>query len=954
MDKSSTANRTSALTISRRALAAVLAAALCGPGPALAQSFGQNQVRLRSFDWKAEETAHFRIHTYAGSEATLPFAAQVLERSYGRISGALGLSWTEKKPFFLYAGVNDMQQSNIVEVGDGTGGVTEAFKDRFMVFNDGSRQWLDTVTTHELAHVFQYHLLVSGWWRSGRILKTIVYPLWMMEGMAEFFSWGLDDTSGEALVRDAASSDGLIPLWKLEHFSHLKPHQVRLAYESGEKALEFMEREFGAGSVARMLKLFESRFETSAVLSEMTGLDVFAFDKKWREYETERARRRIRLEGLREPEAYGVRLTSASGGLPEFNSSPVFTPDGSAMAWVSTRDGFPPQVMVRNLRTGRTRPVMSHDTRVETLHLGNFANLSRVLALSPDGRMLAFTGTKNHRDALWLVDLAGKRSRRVDLPGFMAVTQPAFHPDGKRVAFSGLKDGVTDLWMVDTETRELTRLTDDPADDQTPAFSPDGTWLAYTSEIEAPGSLMLYQRRLRRLRLSNGASEVLAELPGSARDPVVSSDGGRVLFALEGGGAYDIHELDLASGAVIRLTRSIGAAYTPAYMPDGGLAFAALRRGAVHLYKGPRGGFEAGRPALVAEGLVVEPSSAPARSAPAAARSPFSTDLFLPAFFYSSNGGLFWTSYYQGSDLMGDHGVSGIVSYASGQGYLDYQGQYDYRRWRTGLSFGAAGRLRRDSLDTDSGISQDESAHAQYVAASRPLDRFNRLEAVAASVTEDYSSSFALSRPKREARILSGVFVRDTVRGRYLVATGGGRLRLGYSVAPRILGGNSVREGVFAEAHRYLPTGGLSALVLRGQASGFWGPDPPQYVLGGVGGVRGYGRSTTVDAGRAGAVGTAEWRVPIFPNLDYYMWYIFPDFYFKAISLTLFSDAGYAWSSEQALRGAGVKALRHSYGGGLSIHTFILQLFPLVVHFDYAQRTTTDGGVFYVYLGPLF
>ncbi|TBR24828.1 hypothetical protein EPO15_03330 [bacterium] len=932
------------------------AAALLAPPPAFSQNFGQNQVRLKTFDWKSAETEHFLVHSYPASEATASAAADILERSYARVSTAMGVSWEPKdrKPFFLYATVHDMQQSNIVQVGDGTGGVTEAFKDRFMAYHDGSKQWLDTVLTHELTHVFQYQVLVSGWWRSGRILKTIVYPLWMMEGMAEFFSWGFDDTPGETLVRDAATSNGLIPLWKLEHFSHLKPHQVRLAYESGEKALEFLEREYGEGSVAKMLKLFESRFETSAVLSDLTGLDVFAFDKKWREYEEERGRRTARLEGLRGPESYGPALTASEGGLPEQNSSPVFTPDGTTMAWLSTRDGYPPQVMKKDLRTGKVRALLAHDRAVESVHLGHFANLSRVLALSADGRTLAAGGTKNHRDSLWLIDLASGRKRRLDVPGFDALGQPAFSPDGATLAFSGLKDGVTDLWLADVRTGAARRLTDDPQDDQTPAFSPDGRWAVYTSEFEAPGSAMLYRRRLRRVDVSTGAGEDLPTPPGLARDPVVSPDGTKVLYSLEGGGFHDVYELDLASGRSVRLTRSIGAAYDPVYAPDGEIAFAALRRGSVHVYKAPRARFGADAPPGDRPGPGVARAPAAARSAYAAARSPFSTDLFLPAFFYSSNGGLFWTSYYQGSDLLGDHSVGGLVSYASGQGYLDYQTQYEFKRWRTALGAAAVGRLRRDSLDTSSGYTQDESAHAQYLSASYPFDRYDRLDAVAGSVTESYDASFALPRPHRESRIASAQLVRDTVRGRYLVATAGGRMRAGYSVAPRVLGGNSVREGVFAELQRYVPTGGLSALAFRADAAGFWGPDPPQYVLGGIGGVRGYARSATEDAGRAGVTATAEWRIPVVKNLDYYMWYIFPDFYFKAVSLALFTDAGRTWSDRGELRRSDWGAVRHSYGGGLRIHTYILQLFPLVLHFDYAQRSTTDGGVFYFYLGPLF
>jgi hypothetical protein len=913
-------------------------------------------VRLESFEWKASDTEHFRVHSHPASEPTAPAAADILERSYARISTAMGVSWEAKdrKPFFLYATVHDMQQSNIVAVGDGTGGVTEAFKDRFMAYHDGSRQWLDTVLTHELTHVFQYHVLVGGWWRSGRILKTIVYPLWMMEGMAEFYSWGFDDTPGEALVRDAALTGTLMPLWKLEHFSHLKPHQVRLAYESGEKALEFLEREYGPGTVPRMLKLFESRFETSAVLLELTGLDVFAFDKKWREYEEERARRTARLEGLRAPESYGPALTASSDELPEQNSSPVFTPDGRTMAWLSTRDGYPPQVVAKDLGTGKTRALLAHDRAVESVHLGHFANLSRVLALSKDGRTLAAAGTKNHRDALWLIDLPSGRKRRLDVPGFSALGQPAFSPDGTTLAFSGLKDGVSDLWTVGVGGGEPRRLTDDAHDDQTPAFSPDGRWLAYTSEYEAPGTPMLYRRRLRRVALATGEAEDLPTPPGLARDPVFSPDGTKLLYALEGGGFHDVYELDLAASRTARLTRSMGAAYTPVYAPDGEIAFSALRRGSVHIHKAPLARFGADAPPGAPEGPAVSSAPAAVRSAPSRARSPFSTDLFLPAFFYSSNGGLFWTSYYQGSDLLGDHSVGGLVSYASGQGYLDYQSQYEFKRWRTSLAAGAVGRLRRDSLDTSSGFTQDESAHAQYVSAAYPLDRYDRLEAVLGSVTESYDASFALARPHREARIVSTQFVRDTVRGRYLVATGGGRTRAGYSAAPRVLGGNSVREGVFGEVQRFLPTGGLSALALRTEAAGFWGPDPPQYVLGGLGGVRGFARSATRDAGRAGVTATAEWRVPVVKNLDYYMWYIFPDFYFKAVSLAFFTDAGRTWSDRRELGRTGWDDVRHSYGGGVRIHTFVLQLFPLVLHFDYAQRTTTDGGVFYFYLGPLF
>jgi len=931
-----------------RRLLAVLLCLWAGP-----PAWAANQVVVRDFHWKIASTEHFDIHYYDESAPLVGFAAKTLERSYQRLSAGLLFKFKERRPFFLYASVNDMQQSNIVEIGDGTGGVTEPFKDRFMVFNDGSRQWLDEVASHELTHVFQYGVLLSGFWKSARILKTLIYPLWMMEGMAEYFTRDIDHTPGEVLLRDAATSGGLLPLWKLEHFSHLKPHQVRLAYESGGSALEFLEGEFGGGKIEKMLKLFESHFETSSVLQQLTGLDIFAFDKKWREWLEARFRRVARLERLQEPSAYGLQLTRPSSrDLPEQNSSPVFTPDGKHMAYLSTREGFPPVLMLRDMATGRSRRLLDTETRVETLDLGRFADLSRVLAVSPDGRRLAYFGKKNHRDLLCLFDLKTGRLERRELPGLSGALEPAFSPDGRSIAFSGMKDAVSDLYLYDLEGRSIRQLNADPQDDQSPAYSPDGRSLVFSSEVETPEDPLPYQRRLVLLDLASGSLRTLSSQRGSARDPVFSPDGLRVLFALQKEGFNEIHELELTSGRVQRLTRSIGAAYTPVYCAGGdAIAFSSQRAGSVHIYMGPRARFLS---ETVEEGLpsaVKRSTAAPALTLERPYKPSYSTDLFLPAFFYSSNGGLFWTSYWQGSDMLGNHTATGLLTYASGEGYLDYQAYYAYGRWRPKLLVGARGFLYNQHLKS-SGYTTDQSAHAQGLYVSYPLDRFNSVSAGVENRTdyEDYNDSDY--RMRHDVRLGVLAYQRDTVKGRYLVATRGSRLRLAYEDSPRVLGGNYLYRIFTGEAQQFVPTGGQSALAFRAFGAQSYGPNTPEYPLGGIGRLRGYSSGDYV--GSRVAMGTAEWRVPVWENIDYYMWYMFPDFYFKQVALAVFSDTGYSWSSDDQLSSSRVGHLKNSVGVGLRIHTFILQLAQLVLSFDFARPTTERGGAFYFYFGPLF
>ena len=51
-----------------------------------AQSFGQNKVQYREFDWNFIQTPHFDIYYYGGEQVLAEFTADVAEESYEQIS----------------------------------------------------------------------------------------------------------------------------------------------------------------------------------------------------------------------------------------------------------------------------------------------------------------------------------------------------------------------------------------------------------------------------------------------------------------------------------------------------------------------------------------------------------------------------------------------------------------------------------------------------------------------------------------------------------------------------------------------------------------------------------------------------------------------------------------------------------------------------------------------------
>ena len=120
--------------------------------------------------------------------------------------------------------------------------------------------------------------------------------------------------------------------------------------------------------------------------------------------------------------------------------------------------------------------------------------------LSPDGSQVlfltgstavGFCGACNPdaapRDRLAVVDVGKKQGGFVYVDGVHRISEPVWSPSGDRIAFTGVKDqGNRDIFVVtlehpdgsNAEGRAL-RLTDDPARDEFPAWSADGSTIFY-------------------------------------------------------------------------------------------------------------------------------------------------------------------------------------------------------------------------------------------------------------------------------------------------------------------------------------------------------------------------------------------------------------------------------------------------------------------------------------------
>lgn len=910
--------------------------------------YPDNKVITRSFNWKIDSTAHFDIYYYDTAGLNLlPYAETYLENAYNKVTKYLPRVPGARSPFFLYNNHGEFEESNIADIGDATGGVTEAYKNRFLISHTGSQRELEYLITHEYTHEAEFEYLFSGFWRSIRLVKFIFYPNWLIEGLAEYSGGDYDRTTREMYLRDAATCGKLLRLDELHGFEHVLPHQVTLAYKESEALMRFIADEYGENKLPRLLSVYRDKFDPNPVLREVLGTDLKALDREFREHLADKYY--ALSKGLMEPGFYG-RAVTKKGAYPRFYGSAVFSPDGKTIAYVSDESG---RNAVYLSDTSGNNPVcligLDKALKVESINTDGNA-----LAFSRDGKKLYFCGQRLQKDALFACDLETGHLEGFD-PGTDTAASPAVSPDGKTVYFSGMKGGFRNIFSIEPRTKEIKMLTAGAFDKIDAELSPDGSALAFSCERPNPLGRPEYDLCL--MELKSGAQRFLTALPGDERYPCFAPDGQSIYFTSDADGVEDIYEINISSGGMTRLTRVIGGNFQPKISPDGKkLMFASFRRGEKHIYVSERDELGSPGPQVYAAGV----SSGPAQGAelsqtvkgtPGRYHFNASTDLFFPVIFYSSLDGFFSAFYWQASDILGDHRLQVLAADANGLGYLNYNVTYGFLRYRPQCFINTAGsEYFVDPEKTDKKTESSQSAGFDY-----PLNRFQslRFQLMTTDRTESWKTDTYRAAVRSRENSAGLAFNQDTLRGPYLEAVSGSRLEVQGQFSSAALGGDYIYQNYLAEADKFFPLGREHALLLKVIAGASFDRDAGLFRLGGIDRVRAIPESQPF-YGKRLFVSGLEWRLPVVHNLNYHTWNFFPDFFFKTFYASLFVDGGIVYNDDSELKDLTLDRWKGSYGFALRFHTFIVETYDVLLDFEVAQRMDSPDPVFYFSAGTNF
>ena len=230
------------------------------------------------------------------------------------------------------------------------------------------------------------------------------------------------------------------------------------------------------------------------------------------------------------------------------NITPIWSPDGKSIAFVSQRDGN------REIYLTRADSLAGAGS-AELINITRHPAEDWTPAWSPDGRHISFSSNRQGNWEIFTVSVDGTGLRQITSDGYGNLS-PSWSPDGRTMVYSSKRDGNWEIYTMpapDAQGEVIgqpRRLTFSEGNDLSPVYSPQGDRIAF--ESNRGGNVEIYG-----MDADGSNQRNLSSLPyADEHGPVWSPDGQKLLFYSNRDGSWDLFVMSPTGENILNLTNT--------------------------------------------------------------------------------------------------------------------------------------------------------------------------------------------------------------------------------------------------------------------------------------------------------------------------------------------------------------------------------------------------------------
>jgi TolB protein len=228
----------------------------------------------------------------------------------------------------------------------------------------------------------------------------------------------------------------------------------------------------------------------------------------------------------------------------QLNITPVWSPDARAIAYTSYRRGFP-DIFVALIYQGlQQEPTKGVGQNMLPMY-------------SPDGTRIAFMSNREGNPEIYVMNIDGSNVRRITNHPAIDVT-PTWSPTGTQIAFTSDRAGTPQIYIIGADGLNLRRLTTSESYADRPTWSPPPfNEIAFAARTGPGYDIKIYD-------LATGATRQLTFGEGTNESPAYSPNGRHLAFTSTRAGRVQIFTIGRDGRGIKQVTRD-GANFTPAW-----------------------------------------------------------------------------------------------------------------------------------------------------------------------------------------------------------------------------------------------------------------------------------------------------------------------------------------------------------------------------------------------------